>query len=99
MGAGLGLGAGLMIRRAAAQVLRHFEDWVRADEMRGCAHPDDRDDISNGYLAARERMLARLTKVDQLKLRTSVVCFLPIPTIPSPSTLTTRQRARQGKRW
>ncbi len=54
-----------MTRRRAAQILRRFEEWVRADEMRGCAHPDIRDDIHNGYRAARERMLTRLMKVDR----------------------------------
>lgn len=52
-----------MKRAAAAQILRHFEEWVRVDEMRGCAHPDDRDNIHEGYLARRERMIERLMEL------------------------------------
>lgn len=47
-------------RQSAAAILRHFEAAVRDDEMRGSRHPDDRDDIHERYLAARERMLEHL---------------------------------------
>lgn len=51
-----------MTRRSAAQIVQHFEQWVRADEFRGASHPDIRDDIHEGYKRARERMLAHLMK-------------------------------------
>lgn len=51
-------------RQSAAAILRHFEDAARTDEMRGSMHPDDRDDIHERYLEARERMLRHLMGAD-----------------------------------
>lgn len=53
-----------MKRRSAIAVIAHFEAWVRADEFRGASHPDIRDDIHNGYLRARERMIRHLMGTD-----------------------------------
>lgn len=48
-------------RAKAQRILREFEAAVRNDEMRGCCHPDDRDNIHQRYLVLKERMLHRLT--------------------------------------
>ena len=47
-------------RASALALLRRFENAVRTDEMRGCMHPDDRDDIHQHYRRARERMIKHL---------------------------------------
>lgn len=47
-------------RSQAAAILRHFEERVRDDEMRGSMHPDDRDDIHEDYCNARKRMIRHL---------------------------------------
>lgn len=52
-------------RHQAAAILRHFEEAVRSDEMRGTLHPDDRDDIHDWYKRAYARMVQHLMGGDQ----------------------------------
>lgn len=49
-------------RRSAAAIVSYFDGWARADEMRGCQHPDIRDEIHNAYERARERLIQHLMK-------------------------------------
>lgn len=47
-------------RQTAAAIVRRFEEFVRADEMRGALHPDDRAEIHARYLKARARLIEAL---------------------------------------